>query len=43
VSTQLTTPNNYTIVDNLQWLKGKHALTFGITYQWQEINNANPS
>ena len=43
VSTQLTTPNNYTIVDNLQWLKGRHSLTFGITYQWQEINNANPS
>lgn len=43
VSTQLTTPNNYAIVDNLQWLKGKHSLTFGITYQWQEINNANPA
>jgi hypothetical protein len=42
-ATQLTTPNNFTIVDNLQWLKGKHALTFGITYQWQEINNANPA
>ncbi len=43
VSTQLTTPNNYTIVDNLQWLKGKHAFTFGITIQWQQINNANPA
>jgi Carboxypeptidase regulatory-like domain len=43
VSTQLTTPNNFTIVDNLQWLKGKHALTFGIQVQWQEINNANPA
>lgn len=43
VSTQLTTPNNYTIVDNLQWLKGRHALTFGISVQWQEINNANPA
>jgi hypothetical protein len=43
VSTQLTTPNNYAIVDNFQWLKGKHSLTFGITYQWQEINNANPA
>jgi hypothetical protein len=31
------------LVDNLQWQKGKHALTFGITYQWQEINNANPA
>lgn len=43
ISTQLTTPNNFTIVDNLQWLKGKHALTFGITIQWQQINNANPA
>jgi hypothetical protein len=43
VSTQLTTPNSYTIVDNLQWLKGRHSLTFGITYQWEEINNANPA
>jgi Carboxypeptidase regulatory-like domain/TonB dependent receptor len=42
-ATQLTTPNNYTIVDNLQWLKGKHALTFGIQIQWQQINNANPA
>ena len=43
ISTQLTTPNNFTIVDNLQWLRGKHSLTFGLTYQWQEINNANPA
>jgi len=42
-ATQLTTPNNFTIVDNFQWLKQKHSLTFGITYQWQEINNANPA
>ena len=31
------------LTDNLQWLKGKHALTFGLTFQWQEINNANPA
>jgi Carboxypeptidase regulatory-like domain/TonB dependent receptor-like, beta-barrel len=43
VSTQVTTPNNYAITDNLQWLKGKHALTFGLTYQFQQINNANPA
>ena len=43
ISTQLTTPNNFTIVDNVQWLKGKHAFTFGVTIQWQEINNANPA
>jgi hypothetical protein len=43
VSTQLTTPNNYALVDNLQWLKGKHSFTFGISIQWQQINNANPA
>ena len=43
VSTQLTTPNNYALVDNLQWLKGKHSFTFGISVQWQQINNANPA
>jgi hypothetical protein len=43
IATQLTIPNNFTIVDNLQWLKGRHAMTFGITIQWQQINNANPA
>ena len=28
-STQLTIPNNYALVDNLQWVKGKHVITFG--------------
>jgi len=43
VATQITTPNNYALVDNLQWVKGAHSLTFGITVQWQEANNANPA
>ena len=42
-STQLTTPNNFALVDNLQWTKGAHSLTFGISVQWQEVNNANPA
>jgi hypothetical protein len=42
-STQLTTPNNFALVDNLQWVKGAHTLSFGITVQWQQINNANPA
>ncbi|HZP05567.1 MAG TPA: TonB-dependent receptor [Terracidiphilus sp.] len=42
-ATQLTTPNNFALTDNVQWLRGKHALTFGLTFQWQEINNANPA
>ncbi|MFZ1940058.1 MAG: carboxypeptidase regulatory-like domain-containing protein [Terracidiphilus sp.] len=43
VATQLTTPNNYALTDNLLWVKGKQAFTFGMTFQWQEINNANPA
>lgn len=43
VATQITIPNNYAVTDNLQWVKGKHSMTFGLTYQWQEINNANPA
>jgi len=43
ISTQLTTPNNYALTDNVQWVKGKHSLNIGITYQWQEDNNANPA
>jgi uncharacterized membrane protein YeaQ/YmgE (transglycosylase-associated protein family) len=34
-----TTPNSFTIVDNLQWSKGKHAFTFGIETQWLEDNS----
>jgi hypothetical protein len=43
ISTQLTTPNNYALTDNVQWLKGKHSLTIGLAFQWEEINNANPA
>ena len=42
-ATQLTTPNNYAITDNVQWLKGKHSLTIGLAFQWEQINNANPA
>lgn len=42
-ATQLTTPNNFALVDNLQWVKGSHTLSFGISIQWQQINNANPA
>lgn len=43
VATQVTTPNNYAVTDNVQWVKGKHSMTFGLTWQWEEINNANPA
>jgi len=42
-STQLTIPNNYALVDNLLWLKGKHQFTFGAQYQFEGLNNANPA
>ena len=42
-STQVTTPNNYTLVDNLQYTKGRHSITAGFQIQWQQINNANPA
>jgi hypothetical protein len=42
-STQLTIPNNYSLVDNLQWVKGRHVITFGATYQFEGLNNANPA
>ncbi|HXU20111.1 MAG TPA: TonB-dependent receptor [Verrucomicrobiae bacterium] len=31
-------PNAFTIVDNLQWTKGKHSITFGLQTQWLEDN-----
>jgi hypothetical protein len=40
--TQLVTPNTYAVLDNVQWVKGKHSLTFGFSYLWEQINTANP-
>ena len=31
-----TVNQTYEVVDNLAWVKGKHAMTFGIQYQWLE-------
>ncbi len=41
-----TSPNktlaeNYTLVDNLQWTKGKHTLTFGTQIAWMLYNVVN--
>jgi hypothetical protein len=33
--------NNYTIIDNLLYVKGRHNLTFGIQVQWLETNAAS--
>jgi hypothetical protein len=43
VSTQITTPNNFTLLDDFQYTKGAHSINAGISIQWQQINNANPA
>ena len=42
-ATQTVVPNNFTLLDNFQWVKGRHSMTFGMTIQWQEINSGNPA
>jgi hypothetical protein len=34
--TSTTVSNTLSLVDNLQWVKGKHAITAGIQFQWLE-------
>jgi hypothetical protein len=41
-STQTVVPTTYAALDNLQWLKGKHSITLGFTYEWQQVNSAIP-
>jgi hypothetical protein len=41
-ATQVTIPNTYALVDNVQWLKGDHVMTFGFSYMWEGLNNGNP-
>jgi hypothetical protein len=41
-STQTVKPETWTALDNLQWNKGKHSITGGFTYEWQETNVAAP-
>jgi hypothetical protein len=38
--TATTVSNTYTIVDNLLWLKGKHAMTFGLQLQWLQLQSS---
>jgi hypothetical protein len=33
-TTGTSVSNTFDLVDNLQWVKGKHAITVGIVYQW---------
>jgi hypothetical protein len=37
----VTLAQNYTLVDNLQWVKGKHSLTFGGQIAWLLYNVVN--
>ncbi len=41
-TTQQVNPNTYAVLDNMQYVKGKHSYTFGMTYMWEEINSAAP-
>ena len=36
-------PNAYTLIDNLQWSKGRHSMTFGIQMQWLQDNTSSQS
>jgi hypothetical protein len=38
-TTGTSVSETYDLVDNVQWMKGKHAITAGITYQWLEFNS----
>jgi hypothetical protein len=31
--------NYFTMLDNVQWVKGKHSFTFGAQYQWLEVQD----
>ncbi|MBB5062338.1 TonB-dependent receptor [Granulicella mallensis] len=42
-ATHNTVPNAYTIVDNFQWNKGQHNMTFGIQMQWLQDNATSQS
>lgn len=41
-ATQKVVPETSTALDNLQWVKGNHTLTFGFTFEWQQTNVAAP-
>jgi hypothetical protein len=34
-----TITNNYTIQDDLQYIRGRHAVSFGVLHQWLQVNN----
>lgn len=42
-ATHNVVPNSFTLVDNFQWTKGRHNITFGIETQWLEDNTTSQS
>jgi hypothetical protein len=42
-ATHNVVPNAYTLVDNFQWTKGQHNITFGVQTQWLEDNTTSQS
>jgi len=43
IVSQTVSPSTYAVVDNFQWQKGKHSLTMGFSYMWEEINSSIPA
>lgn len=41
--TQTVSPSTYALLDNLQWIRGKHSITAGFSFMWEEINTAAPA
>lgn len=37
-ATYTSVSDTYTAIDNLQWVKGRHSMTFGFQYQWLQDN-----
>ncbi|HEY5214093.1 MAG TPA: TonB-dependent receptor [Acidobacteriaceae bacterium] len=42
-ATHNVVPNAYTLVDNLEWDKGRHSITFGLETQWLQDNTSSQS
>jgi Carboxypeptidase regulatory-like domain/TonB dependent receptor len=41
-ATTITSPATFVLVDNVQWVKGRHSLTFGGSYEFLQVKNAGP-
>ncbi|MDP9050627.1 MAG: TonB-dependent receptor [Acidobacteriota bacterium] len=35
--------NYFTLMDNVQWVHGKHSFTFGVGHQWLQVQDLNPN